>query len=189
MKSQNSTDVSCNLTNRYGNLTQFLTSFNPDKQYELSVNVDDCYFGSYPTLATLNRDYCKTAAVQWLNVQIYNLNEFCGCKDKMTPEQILDCARTINAMYYYLKVSELMLFFFRFKAGMYLSFFGSIDALTITQSIVRFLRERNDANNRNESKIAMQRLSEYKKNAITYEEYQRRKLNHKSQENGKEEKQ
>lgn len=185
-KSLSLTENSVSLTARYGNLSKFLVAFNPDAQYELSAKVEDCYFGYYPTLARLNKEYCSTASIQWLNIQIYNLNEFCGCKDKMSPQQVLDCSRTISTMYYYLKVSELMLFFFRFKAGKYGTFFGSVDPITITSALTAFLRERLEANAKHESKIAMMKVQEYRKDAISFKEWQKIKLNHKSQENDKE---
>lgn len=184
-KSSNLTETSVSLTARYGNLIKFLVAFNPDAQYELSAKPEDCFFGRYPTLARLNNEYCSTASIQWLNIQIHNLGEFCGCKDKMTPQQVLDCSRTISSTYYYLKVSELMLFFFRFKAGRYGTFFGAVDPIRITSSLSIFCRERSEANARHESEIRVKQINEYKKNAISFKEWQKIKLNHKSQENEK----
>lgn len=186
MKSLSLTENSVSLTVQYGNFSKFLVAFNPDMQYELSADVEDCFFGYYPTLARLDREYCNTASIQWLNIQIYNLNEFCGCKDKMSPQQVLDCARTISTMYYYLKVSEFMLFFFRFKAGKYGTFYGSVDPMTITSALSSFCRERLEANAKHESEIAIRKVQEYRKDAISYQEWQKIKLNHKSQENDKE---
>ena len=152
-----------------------MTTFNPDIQYVMQQDKDDCYFGRYPTLARLNKEYCNTASVQWLNIQIYNLNEYCGCKDKMTQQQILDCARTISGMYYFLKVSELMLFFFRFKAGFYGKFFGSVDPMVITTALSQFCKERGEANAKHDNEIRMKQINEFRKNAISYEEWKKSK--------------
>ena len=175
MKSLSLTENSVSLTVQYGNFSKFLVAFNPDMQYELSADVEDCFFGYYPTLARLDREYCNTASIQWLNIQIYNLNEFCGCKDKMSPQQVLDCARTISTMYYYLKVSELMLFFFRFKAGFYGKFYGSVDPMVITTALSQFCKERGEANAKHDNDIRMKQISEFKKNAISYEEWKKSK--------------
>ena len=174
-KSLSLTSDSTTLVTNYGNLVNFMTTFNPDIQYEIQQDKEDCYFGRYPTLARLNKEYCNTASVQWLNIQIYNLNEYCGCKDKMTQQQILDCARTISGMYYFLKVSELMLFFFRFKAGFYGKFFGSVDPMVITTALSQFCKERGEANAKHDNEIRMKHIKEFRKNAVSYEEWRKSK--------------
>ena len=177
MKSLSLTSDSTTLVTNYGNLVNFMTTFNPDAQYEIQQDKEDCYFGRYPTLARLNKEYCNTASVQWLNIQIYNLNEYCGCKDKMTQQQILDCARTISGMYYFLKVSELMLFFFRFKAGFYGKFFGSVDPMVITTALSQFCKERGEANAKYDNEIRIKQIKEFRKNAVSYEEWNKSKSN------------
>ena len=175
VKSLSLTSDSTTLVTNYGNLVNFMTVFNPDIQYEIQQDKEDCYFGRYPTLARLNKEYCNTASVQWLNIQIYNLNEYCGCKDKMTQQQILDCARTISGMYYFLKVSELMLFFFRFKAGFYGKFFGSVDPMVITTALSIFCKERGEANAKHDNEIRIKQIKEFRKNAVSYEEWKKSK--------------
>ena len=176
-KSLSLTSDSATLVTNYGNLVNFMTTFNPDIQYEIQQDKEDCYFGRYPTLARLNKEYCNTASVQWLNIQIYNLGEFCGCKDKMSPQQILDCARTISGTYYFLKVSELMLFFFYFKAGKYGTFYGSVDPMKITFALLQFCKERGDANAKHDNEIRMKQIDEFSKSAISYEEWRKTKSN------------
>lgn len=73
-----------------------------------------------------------------------------------------------------------MLFFFRFKAGKYGTFFGSVDPMTITSALSSFCRERLDANAKHEGEIAMMKVQEYRKDAISYEEWNKIKLTHKS---------
>ena len=81
----------------------------------------------------------------------------------------------IATEYYYLKVSELMLFFHRFKTGRYGRFYGSVDPLVITTSLRDFVRERGIAYEQHEQEERERREKEECKNAITYEEYLRRK--------------
>ena len=163
------------LANRFGDLKHFLIAFNPDKQFELTHNKDKCYFGDYPTLAKLNQEYCYNASILWLNVQIYNISEFCGCKDKISQDQILECSRVITATFPFLKVSEIMLFFFQFKAGKYGRFYGSVDPLVITTSLRDFLRERNNAYFERECEQNRIDANNMSKNAISYDEWQKMK--------------
>lgn len=51
----------------------------------------------------------------------------------------------IAQTYSYLKVSELMLFFYQFKQGRYGQFYGAIDPLKIMCALQDFRRERFDA--------------------------------------------
>ena len=50
--------------------------------------------------------------------------------------------KTILANYGYLKVTELMVFFSKFKAGQFERFFGNFDAMVITNSLATFIELR-----------------------------------------------
>lgn len=64
-----------------------------------------------------------------------------------------------------------MLFFSRFKQGLYGHFYGSVDPLVIMTSLQDFLRERGDAIFDHKSKEESAKIEEMSKNAITYNEY------------------
>ncbi len=83
------------------------------------------------------------------------------------------CATVIATTYHYLTVSELMLFFFRFKAARYGRFYGSVDPLVITSALRDFVRERNDAYFKHEQEERERKEREAKKNhkPITWDEY------------------
>lgn len=104
-----------------------------------------------------------------------DLSEFCGCKDKLQGEPLEECAWLIAQNYFYLKISELMLFFNYFKQGRYGRFYGSVDPLVIMTSLQQFLRERNDAYFAHESELNKKRMEEQIKNGIPYTEYLRQK--------------
>lgn len=150
---------------------KFFTEYNPDTQMKICNDKDLCYFGQFPTLATVNRQYGSTTATVWLIPQITNLSEFCGCKNKITPAQIKECATIIAQEYFYLKVSELMLFFYRFKTGRYGKFYGNVDPMVIMTSLQYFLRERNNAIFDHDSELNFKQIEEDKRHAISYEEY------------------
>lgn len=158
------------LVKKYGERETFLTTYNPAYQREICASVDTCYFGDYPTLADL-KGYGKNFPTVWLIPQLYNLSEYCGCKDKLQGTPLEECAFTIATEFYYLKISELMLFFHRFKSGRYGRFYGSVDPLVITTSLRHFLDERLFALNEQEQKERERQREEWRKNAVTWPQY------------------
>lgn len=155
---------------KLGTREEFLEKFNPNYQQEICANTDECFFGDYPTLVQL-KQYGVNMPVMWLLPQLYNLSEYCGCKDKLTQAQMMECAYVIATEWYYLKISEVMLFFHRFKSGRYGRFYGAVDSMTITSSLWTFVKERNSALIRHDQEEREKREKESMKNAITWEEY------------------
>ena len=155
----------------YGNREKFLATFNPDVQRDICGNADICFFGGAPTLSQLNSTYGAQTAAMWLIPQLYNLSEYCGCRDKLEGNPLKECASVIATEFYFLSVSELMLFFHRFKSGRYGRFYGSVDPLVITTSIRVFLNERMAAYNERERIEKEKADEEARKNAVSWEDY------------------
>lgn len=133
---------------------------------------DICYFGGAPMLAELNMTYGANTAVAWLLPQLYNLSEYSGCKEKMSTRQAEDCAFAIADEFYGLSVTELMLFFKRFKAGRYGKFYGSVDPLTITTALrEKFLPERAAAIDKHEEEMRKRQREEDRNEALSWEQY------------------
>ena len=162
------------LVSEYGTLERFLQTFNPGVQAVICGNSEQCLYGNFPTLAGVKAAFGSNAPAMWLVPQLYNLSEYCGCREKLQGAPLEECAGVIAAEFYWLKISELMLFFHRFKAGRYGRFYGSVDPLVITTSLREFIRERNIDITLHDQKIREQKDIEERKNAITYEEYLRR---------------
>ena len=105
------------------------------------------------------------------------MNDFCGVKQKMTILQIRKLAQMLIVEVYYLKVSELMLFFHRFKAGRYGKFYGVVDPQRIMSGLNAFLRDRVEEIAQYERIAAQKRIEEEVKQrdecCITHEEYLR----------------
>lgn len=161
---------------KYGDLDNCLQIFNPDNQTTLAKRHNDSWItADVPTLALLNQTYGKTASVQWLVVQIYNLSEFCGCKDKLSTAQIHELSRIIDTSYYHLKLTELMMFFFNFKMGKYGKFYGAVDPMVITCALREFMDERNSRIDQVENERRRKQEEKEMKNAVSYEEYQKMK--------------
>ena len=163
------------LLTKYGPRDHFMLTFNPDYQRMICGNSDVCFFGEHPTLAELNRAYGEETAFAWLIPQLTNLSEYCGCREKLQGKQLENCADVIAMEFYFLKVSELMLFFHRFKTGRYGRFYGSVDPLIITTSLREFIVERAVAYEKHDQEERERRAAEHRRRAITYDEYLRRK--------------
>lgn len=124
---------------------EFLLTVTPAQQSVLYKNIHDCYFGGYPTLGELNATYSPKTAQAWLVPQLVDLSEYCGVKEKFTTNQLNQCSDIIASDYFYLKVSEIMLFLARFKRCCYGRFYGSVDPLIIIEALKKFCCERNIA--------------------------------------------
>ena len=99
--------------------------------------------GDYPTINDIDNAYGKDFAVDWLMPQIASIATHTGAKN-LTLDQEYELARIIATEYRYFKITELLLFFYRFKAGHYGRFYGSVDPMVITCALRDFLRERGE---------------------------------------------
>lgn len=129
---------------KYKTSENFLKLFNPDMQYDYCADLKRCYMGKAPTLSVLNDAFGKNITETWLAIQLRNLSEFSGVKDKLDTAQIDMLAKTIIATFNYVKVTELMHFFLLFKSGKYGKFYGAVDGIVITEALQDFCRERNE---------------------------------------------
>lgn len=161
------------LPGRWKTIDDFARAHNPDMQLSLCRDADKCYFGEYPTLARLDAEYGDNSAAYWLIPELVNLSEFCGCKEKLTGRPLKECAVIMAQECRLFKVSELMLFFYRFKAGRYGRFYGAVDPLVIMQALREFERDRHYAYDCHEGELAKRKCEEARGEAVSYEEYRR----------------
>lgn len=158
------------ITERYGDRGKFLATMNPDLQQKAAQDAERCILGDAPTLVSINIAYGSATAKMWLIPQLVNLSEYCGVRDKLTERQLEECAGVIATEYYFLKVSELLLFFHRYKAGRYGKMYGAVDPLAITTALREFVAERNRVLSRHEQESHTRHDPE----AIDINEYERR---------------
>ena len=104
--------------------------------------MEKCHFGKAPSLALVEQTYGRQTATSWLEIQLNNLSEFAGCKEKMTTAQIAETAAMILDGYPHYKLTEFMLFFQRFKRCEYGKFYGAVDPMVIFQALVTFNEQR-----------------------------------------------
>ena len=127
---------------RYGSAEQFLKLFTPDLQIATARNEARAYLGSAPSLEVMAEGYGWQTVIVWLCILIENLNNFTGVREKMQVARQRELAALILAEYPNLKASEILLFFHRLKCGRYGRFYGMVDALFITSSLLQFTEQR-----------------------------------------------
>lgn len=166
---QSSSPVCCEKISQKVN--ELLVKFNPDAQMRICSDTKLCIAGQFPTLAEIKRDYGSNIPKAWLVPQLHNLSWYCGVKDKLDDRQLEECAYVIASNFFFLKVSELMLFFHRFKSGRYGKFYGRVDPLVIVNALREFVAERNNALELYERDEHNKQLEEHKKTAVSWKEY------------------
>ena len=146
------------LLSSHSDLKSFMTMMNPSMQQFSAENVEHALFGTAPTLMTLRRAYRDEAATIWMMPQLDDLNEYCSCKEKLDKGQMKQLAQIISTEFSYLKVSEIMLFLYRFKSGRYGHFYGAIDPLVIITALRNsFMSERAAAIEKHERALERER--------------------------------
>lgn len=140
---------------------------------KFGANAPEAYFGSYPTLSQLKKRFGDNAPATWLLPQLYDLSEFCGVKEKLQGRPLEQCAQIIATEYHWLKVSEIMLFLYKFKAGNYGHFYGAVDPLVITSALRQFVSERGEAYAKREQEEREKKQAQQPR-GITWEEYCKR---------------
>lgn len=155
-------------------LDRLLVAWNPARQTEIAADTEAAFAMQCPTLAELRRDYGTNAPIMWLAAQLYDLCEYTGAR-KMDAAQIEAASRTLYAEAYYMTLAEWQLFFARSKAGRYGKFYGVVDAMALGAWLQEFKRERDTAHERRIRRENVERINAGRADAVSYEEYQRRK--------------
>lgn len=128
---------------------------------------------STPTLRVWAQARSREAVIGWLAVQINDLNEYCGKRFGMTQEQMRELANVIADGYPLMTLTELLVFFRRFKQAEYGEFFGNIDPMRITSGLKMYKDELNDMRKRwydEEERQRMERVRNQK--GVTFAQYQ-----------------
>jgi len=129
----------------YGNRERFLKTFDPRLQINAGHNPEQAILSEKaPMLVVLKKAYGDNFPVMWLMQQILELVVYSNSKGTLSDYQAEFLANAIATEYYYLKVSEVLLFFYRFKCGKYGHFYGVVDPMRITIALGEFVKERNN---------------------------------------------
>lgn len=137
------------MTARYGYGPETLmATYNPDNQRALTASLREVHMGPAPRLITVSQGYGFATARSWLKIQLNDLSTFIGVRQPLTVPQLHELSEMILADYGHLRISELMLFFQRFKRGHYGEIYGTLSPVTIFRALDRFANERIDVINR-----------------------------------------
>lgn len=111
--------------------------------YALS-NPDKAYLANCPTLIDYGKLYGNNCPSDWIYIQVLALYGSSGNKDKGIADGIRLFAQSFAQEVKTYKLSELMLFFARYKAGKYDNSYASFDAKRIGNAFFyEFIKERN----------------------------------------------
>ena len=158
------------ITNRFKTIKEVLRQYNPSAQMTCCADPRDCHIGNHPYLSEL-KAYGSNAPSVWLTAQLYNLSEFCGARDKLTGDTLVETAQIIANTCYYLRLTELMLFFYRFKSGDFGRFYGTVDPMIIISSLKAYIHERNATLDRYEQEERMRKMEDERQMSVPWDEY------------------
>lgn len=135
-----------------------------------------CFTGHAPSIARVSRTFGENIAESWLSIQLFDLAEFTQVRNGMETKDFIELARIIINGYGDFKLTEFMVFFQRFKQGVYSTFYGTFAPMVITIALRQFKSERESLLKRYEDKRRQQerqrQWEERQRNSLTYEEWQ-----------------
>lgn len=129
-----------NLMKSYPSYESFFVEFNPSRQVDFGEDEKKAIMGEYSPIAVLDVAYGNGTAAAWLVEHIGNLNTYSGSKN-MDDKQTKVLAQMLATEYKYMKLSVMMLFFYRFKCGHFGKFYGKVDPMVITCALKDFADE------------------------------------------------
>lgn len=157
---------------RFGDADSFKIKANPDTQVSFGRNYVAAVTGDYPTLLDIDTAYGRDFSVEWMIPHLTALALYTGARN-LTKPQLMELARVIAAEYRNLKVTEVLLFFYRFKTGRYGKFYGSVDPMVVTCAMREFMGERSSIIAEHEAEQERMRMEAAANDpdAMTKEEY------------------
>lgn len=120
-------------------------AFSPSSQYSIVQNEHNVWFGKYPSLVTINIAFPKTSEGLVVKM-LFDLEKHICASKKLDEIQFIQLSQMIVSEFYFLKISELILFFWKCKSGEIGKFYGQIDPLNLLEWLRNFVYEyRKDA--------------------------------------------
>lgn len=158
---------------------ELLKQYNPSLQPKYCQYPKRCILGKAPTLHDIKALYGAKTVESWLIIQLNDFNESVNFKEdkKIQIPNMVQIARMTIAKFYYLKLSEVMLFFFNLKLGEYGKLYGRIDTITFFTALKQFFTYRGELIDQAIKEKQRAERDEAEKHAISYEEYCKRYKN------------
>ena len=172
-------EVSSNTLTQKQNLnlaTKILKDFAPNLCAKFANEaLERCFSAKTYTLTQLRLN-CAGLQNSWLSAQITYLNSISGAT-QMTEMQMMMLASNISQTYGYLKITELMVFFFQLAGGKYGKFYGAVDPMQIMVDLNEFMKYRSVMLDKIESDRRSEERNKMLNNTkcITREQYEAQK--------------
>lgn len=147
--------------------------FDIDTLIQTCKEPEKCWFGNSPTLGELRDKEGGSLVEGWIGGWMINLANYSGCSKKLDDKQLDTIGKFIVDKYGYLKITELMLFFYDFfRSPKKDVFFGAVDPDTIFYMLQKFIREkRGRAIRQHDIEQEQERIEREKDSLITWEEH------------------
>lgn len=150
--------------------------FSPTNMSGKMMSMGDAYGSDAPTLTYLDLCFGNGSSTMWLVLWVSSVFASCGfVQGQVTDQMKVDTANSIKQEYYYLKVSELVVFFKKFIAGKYNVFYGTPNPQVITKSLVSFINDRESVVESVEARRAKEKercdRERESRNSVTFEDW------------------
>ncbi len=145
---------------RFKTKEELLARANRDSGVKFARNERAAFVGDYPTLTDIRLTFGGRSDEMWLLPQIANISAFSGAKLLDSGQQQY-LAQLIATEYHYLKITELLLFFYKFACGEYGKFYGSVDPMVVMQALHWFQEYRASSIDRYEQEDQERAEAEY----------------------------
>lgn len=128
----------------YGTASNFAATYNVGLEYACAQNVQRCFCGTAPRIRDLVTAFSEKEVMAWIMPHLVKIYKFAGVKEKPDGFMLTEMCRIILAEYSYLNAAELLLFFFRFSAGKYGTFYGAVDMMKVVAGLEEFNKYRRE---------------------------------------------
>lgn len=129
------------LVARYADVNHFLECYNPDRQTKIAPTLDAALDADTPQLKLVACAYGRKHVRIWLMIQLRNLSEYAGARDKMTTEQMTQVADLIMHTHPELTLAQVMHFMLKLKNCDYGKFYGAVDPITVMGAFKTYCAE------------------------------------------------
>ena len=124
-----------------------------------------------PTIGDVRREYGYQMAFRWLFIHITDAASKVSAQQRPGKSQIDGIAVQMMEQYFYLKLTEIMLFFDMFKRGVLGDVYNAFDSRSVFRAMKTFNVLRGDVIKSSEEKEHMEELRRDMDKRVTWEQY------------------
>lgn len=157
------------IASRYGSATDFLRTFAIQNQMKYTEDSVRCVMGNAPTMSQVEDAYGRKVVREWITYQLANLSEYFGGNGKITIGQMDDLSALMTQECRAQRITSVMLFFRRVKAGRYGKFYGAFDPMQFMEMWRAFLLDVVDIIEGEERRREAARIEDMKRRAVPME--------------------